>query len=589
MPRLGISSPWFNAGLKFCANRRASHVLHLIWGAIYAICGAIQFVAGIYFMLELPIFHLGSNIWTGAWNCFSGVTIILIGCAGSLSTLKAQGFLLLSLVVTIVNLVNLVILEVGEWRGFLSSEDREYIKEQELDGLMYSAYLCTTIGTVIAMIASFLASQHAFCFLQLQAEKEAAVNKSRTSNGNLVHHHNFEEEDADSLMPKDLIKRHDDELNLKTPSGPQPHPSWVYRHNYAPFHSVARTVASSANSVGVMPTNVKRSMSFLKNTSSSTPTLLMAKSVVHPSSSAGAATAATTNNVATTASTTGIRTISESISQREAKGRHAVIRRHQSMYIHPRATELLPPFGGGTNSTTANNELPTAFKLHEVSGQSEVRPIVTLKRSKTTVGQFAASPHYRSSTLQPPRTFRSNSVAKNHHQQQQQQFDHNHNIYGTNKRKSPHHGHHGHYSHHAFDDICEFQAGPSFDLPDREKMRRYGWSQGNIMANGNCVLFETEHNVNRGTTASYMRHAQEDLSTDSCGENIRYQAVEGLVQSSRPKVGPNSHLLRSVSVNLHRDTSGLTHSRNLEKNTQPFFQIGAFLLEHGEPLVRTIQ
>lgn len=134
------------------------------------------------------------------------MTIILIGCAGSLSTLKAQGFLLLSLVVTIVNLVNLVILEVGEWRGFLSSEDREYIKEQELDGLMYSAYLCTTIGTVIAMIASFLASQHAFCFLQLQAEKEAAVNKSRTSNGNLVHHHNFEEEDADSLMPKVINK-----------------------------------------------------------------------------------------------------------------------------------------------------------------------------------------------------------------------------------------------------------------------------------------------------------------------------------------------------------------------------------------------
>ena len=61
-------------------------------------------------------------------NCFSGVTIILIGCAGSVTTLKAQGFLLLSLVVAIVNLVNLVVLEVGEWRGFLTSEDRNFIK-----------------------------------------------------------------------------------------------------------------------------------------------------------------------------------------------------------------------------------------------------------------------------------------------------------------------------------------------------------------------------------------------------------------------------------------------------------------------------
>ena len=39
----------------------------MLWGAVYAICGTIQFVAGIYFMLELPIFQIGSNIWTGAW------------------------------------------------------------------------------------------------------------------------------------------------------------------------------------------------------------------------------------------------------------------------------------------------------------------------------------------------------------------------------------------------------------------------------------------------------------------------------------------------------------------------------------------
>ena len=141
-------------------------------------------------------------------NCFSGITVILLGCAGSISTLRAQGFLLLSLVVTIVNLVNLVILEVGEWRGFLSSEDRDFIKSNQLEAMMYSAYLCTTISTVLAMIVSFLASQHAFCFQQLLAEKEIAAinnnnNKNRNPNGNIVHHHNFDEEELDdSLMPK---------------------------------------------------------------------------------------------------------------------------------------------------------------------------------------------------------------------------------------------------------------------------------------------------------------------------------------------------------------------------------------------------
>ena len=38
-----------------------------------------------------------------------------------------------------------------------------------------SAYLSTTASTVSAMIASFFASQQTFCFLQLQAEKEAAA------------------------------------------------------------------------------------------------------------------------------------------------------------------------------------------------------------------------------------------------------------------------------------------------------------------------------------------------------------------------------------------------------------------------------
>ena len=57
----------FLTGIKFCGNRRISHIFNLLWGLVYSICGAIQFIAGIYFMLDLPIFQLGSNIWTGAW------------------------------------------------------------------------------------------------------------------------------------------------------------------------------------------------------------------------------------------------------------------------------------------------------------------------------------------------------------------------------------------------------------------------------------------------------------------------------------------------------------------------------------------
>ena len=71
-------------------------------------------------------------------NLFSGILIILLCSTGQLSNLKAQGILLLSLVVTVVNLVNLVILEVGEWRGFLSQTDKDFIEENGFEHHMYT-------------------------------------------------------------------------------------------------------------------------------------------------------------------------------------------------------------------------------------------------------------------------------------------------------------------------------------------------------------------------------------------------------------------------------------------------------------------
>ena len=78
-------------------------------------------------------------------NLFSGVLIILLCSTGQLSNLKAQGILLLSLVVTVVNLVNLVILEVGEWRGFLSQTDKDFIEENGFEQHMYTGNTTNTV------------------------------------------------------------------------------------------------------------------------------------------------------------------------------------------------------------------------------------------------------------------------------------------------------------------------------------------------------------------------------------------------------------------------------------------------------------
>ena len=178
--------------------------------------------------------------------------------------------------------------------------------------------------------------------------------------------------------------------------------------------------------------------------------------------------------------------------------RHAVIRRHQSMYIHPRATENLIPAAFASSQP---------YKLHDVSGSSEIRPIVTLKRSHTTVGQTSSSSnlHYtHSSTLQKnqqQKTFRAASklqALRQQHLQNQRDLpnqahasrylDHNQNNamgYDSRKRRrkslSPsayfthqqqqqqqHHHHSGTLTHHrergmTVDDICEFQVRPCYD------------------------------------------------------------------------------------------------------------------------------
>ena len=155
-------------------------------------------------------------------------------------------------------------------------------------------------------------------------------------------------------------------------------------------------------------------------------------------------------------------------------------------------------------------------------------------------------------TLQ--RTFKGLKQQQQQQQQQQQlsaatlannssgfRFDHNHNninVHYSLKRKSTSPSR---YHHYPSDEMCEFQAGPSFDLPDREKMRRNGWStdppafgqtNGHGFANRNMIFNATESPIRRSAVKQRIR---DELLTDSSVENIRYQAVEGLVQENRQK------------------------------------------------------
>ena len=155
------------------------------------------------------------------------------------------------------------------------------------------------------MICAFLSSQQTFCFLQLRGDDHKKQNNSSNNNNNNINKH-VDQVDSDTILRKvehlitlrlwegrihweqpqfglpfislhvlplaipwvfhravpnnlwtnflvqDLVKRHDDDLNLKTPIGPEPHPSWVYRHNYAALHSNRAAGSPVKRSISVL-------------------------------------------------------------------------------------------------------------------------------------------------------------------------------------------------------------------------------------------------------------------------------------------------------------------------------------------------
>jgi hypothetical protein len=56
-----------------------------------------------------------------------------------------------------VNLINLIILEVGEWRGFLSIDDKDYVRENGLEDLMHSGKdNCVTVVVLLVNVIELL-------------------------------------------------------------------------------------------------------------------------------------------------------------------------------------------------------------------------------------------------------------------------------------------------------------------------------------------------------------------------------------------------------------------------------------------------
>ncbi|XP_065581231.1 uncharacterized protein LOC136040824 isoform X2 [Artemia franciscana] len=178
-----------------CYCQRNNSMSLGIWSIVFIIIGITQLSSGIIFIGKLPAAQLGTNFSTGIWNIVCSATILVIAfqcpafqylcCyskwpwAGKKAkfTITAKEFVLLnlsgkirfkwllaiSISVLIINVVNLIVLEVGEWRMAVANEEARFLGKKGLADTMFTAYVMTTVSTSTGVVAGFLYTQFIYC------------------------------------------------------------------------------------------------------------------------------------------------------------------------------------------------------------------------------------------------------------------------------------------------------------------------------------------------------------------------------------------------------------------------------------------
>ncbi|XP_046996105.1 uncharacterized protein LOC124610325 isoform X1 [Schistocerca americana] len=149
-----------------CWTQRWSPAAHALCSIAYICAGAVQLVAGVFFLISLPVFKLGSNIWTGAWNIVIGIGAAMLACIGDLTPKKQESLLYFAISILAFNAVNLVVLEVGEWNLFLTEDVSKLISQNNLRKLIFYARITTSISSALAVITSFFDTQFTYCSMQ---------------------------------------------------------------------------------------------------------------------------------------------------------------------------------------------------------------------------------------------------------------------------------------------------------------------------------------------------------------------------------------------------------------------------------------
>ncbi|XP_071517583.1 uncharacterized protein [Panulirus ornatus] len=217
-------------GVRMCCGR-VGGVVGVV-GAVLVLLGVTQLIAGIYFMLVLPIFQLGSNIWTGIWSGMCGIIVGVIGWRKQ-AMQRGQMVLMATLSVLMADVANLVILQVGENGLFLSEDDLRIIIESNQDTILIIAFWLTTVLTSLGIVVSFLGAQYLFCVVVRGPKVKGRIPVTRTLSEEGLHLRQESQDSTPSL---------EDVVALPDPGGSS---AWVYHPEEDKNATLLRSVGSN--------------------------------------------------------------------------------------------------------------------------------------------------------------------------------------------------------------------------------------------------------------------------------------------------------------------------------------------------------
>lgn len=166
---------------------------------------------------------------------------------GTWTLSKQRTFLYLAISVLIANVINLVLLEVGEWHFLLPESAKKLIEQGNLKMLVLYARTITSLSTVVAAVIAFIDSQLTFCSMQYHEK----YHKKEPEKQEVL-------SDTEYVLPR--VKSDSDENDNAGYYNKQYPQSWVYETQTAETSTISSVPnrfsgTSSDNAIDLKPTS----------------------------------------------------------------------------------------------------------------------------------------------------------------------------------------------------------------------------------------------------------------------------------------------------------------------------------------------